>query len=311
MFTHEGSEIDHMRKYGTPSEKLIKLAEMPINFKGRCHTFPVSLNTSKGQKFLYSIIKSLDAHFKAIPIKVHNLFLYAKENVTHRRSDTQTNLLLVAEAILHRAASEFKLQVLFAFDSINVWIKAVAQKQLGYHTLRKAIEILEEFGILKVLEWGVRGNRGKATKIELLPVMRRSILTYTSDLDDWLLSNDHAMMAVYRRESVTRQDVLESRFQHYMEAVALRDEEEALAIARMEDGTMERAFSKRANMDVSVDVIEESEDDLFSRLLGELVPTVQEAQPVVGQNRSGLRGSGRIDKGGGGSGGEFRADGRT
>jgi hypothetical protein len=176
--------------------------------------FPVSLNKSTGQKMIFKAAQDIDTYIKTIPVQAYELVHYVKENVTHRRKDTQANLHIVAEAIAHRAASEFKHEVLFAFDSINTWIKAVYQRELGYLTIRKCLELLESAGIVKVREWGVRGNRAKCTKIEIVPITSK-LTAAISQVDAWLDSAVHAMMAVYTRESTTRQDVLEGRFHHY------------------------------------------------------------------------------------------------
>jgi len=186
MVTHQPEEMARVRKYGTPSDELIKIAEQPVAMttsdgKFKLVTFPFSLNTGKGQKLLNETLSQVDLYLKTIPIQAFDLFNEIKTTLRVRRADTKSNVLMVAEALLHRAASEFKHEVLFAFDSINTWISAVYKKELGYLTIRKVLEILVEQGFIKVNEWGKRGNRSKCTKIEFLP-LRESILTYTSNL---------------------------------------------------------------------------------------------------------------------------------
>ena len=289
MITHQPEEMQFLRKRGTPSETLIKLSEQPVAMttsddKYKLVTFPESLNTSKGQKLIFECLAHIDLHLKCIPMKAFDLFQHVKTTVRNRRSDTERNIHMVAEAIIHRAASEFKLEVLFAFDSINAWIKNIYGKELGYNTIRKAIEILAEAKILKVNEWGVRGNRSRATKIELIPVMRKSILTYTSELDDWLMFRDSGMIAVYARESATRQNVLEKAIQHYTDMLAKDNEVTSWADLFFDSGELLVADGKM----IEVTIVKEK-DDHFNRLLGQLVPAMQETNPAVGQVGPGIR----------------------
>lgn len=301
MITHQPEEMKRLRKYGTPSDELIKLSDQPVAMtmsdgKFKLVTFPESLNTNKGQRLLFDTLRSVDLHLKCIPIKMYELFQHVKTTVRHRRSDTQSNMHMVAEAIIHRAASEFKLEVLFAFDSINSWIKSVYGKELGYNTLRKAIEMLAEASILKVNEWGIRGNRSKATKIELIPVSRVSILTYTSDIDDWLMSRDMGMMAVYARESATRQNVLEKAIQHYADAILAEGKMTSWLDMVLDTGNLEGMFAVADDSIVEVEVTSIKEtNDYFDRLLGELVPALQEANTPARQVGAGIRGPSRID----------------
>lgn len=280
MVTHQPEEMARVRKYGTPSDELIKIAEQPVAMttssgKFKLIFFPESLNKRAGQELLFKTLQQVDSYIRTIPIQAFDLLNEIKTTLRVRRADTKSNVLMVAEALLHRAASEFKHEVLFAFDSINTWISAVYKKELGYLTIRKALEILVEQGFIKVNEWGKRGNRSKCTKIEFLP-LRESILTYTSNLDEWLLYNDHAMNAVYRRESTTRQDVLESRFQHYADQVAA----EMMEQSRWAQGA--RLFpAADGKMAVVAPIgVAGTEKDMFNetyidRLLGGLVPTLQ------------------------------------
>ncbi len=202
---------------------------------------------------------------------------------------------MVAEAVLHRVACEFKHEVLFAFDSINTWVKSVYDKELGYLTIRKALEILIEAGFIKVNEWGKRGNRSKCTKIEILPLKRNYILTYTSNIDDWLLFNDHAMNAVYRRESTTRQDVLESRFHHFADQIAAEMMEESLYARGA------RLFpAKDAIMSVAdegfIDAMEKELSNVeIDRHLGTLVQSLQEDLTDSRQTSNRVRRLDRVD----------------
>lgn len=292
MITHEPHELSRIRKYGTPSENFVRIAESPVRINGRLISFPVSLNSRRGQKLLYDILQSVDLFLKDIPCKSYDLFNFAKETLTHRRKDTLANLLMVLEAICHRAASEFKLEILFAFDSINTWIKAKYDKELGYQTLHKALELLIEAKFIKVNEWGKRGNRSRATKIEVLPRQRGLILTYTSNLDDWLLYSDHAMSAVYRRESTTRQDVVEAAIHHFAENFVNHDEAALYVEGKINDGTVARLFgSTDARMVESVTEDGVWTDDYLDRLLGGLVPTLQEDDAYSGNLVAGVRGS--------------------
>jgi hypothetical protein len=293
MWTHQPEEMKKFLKRGTPSDELIKLSETPVGMtlsdgKFKVFTFPESLNTAKGQKTLYSALVNVKKYVYAIPAQSFAHFNHIKASLCVRRADARTNILMVAEAVLHRAATEFKHEVLFAFDSINVWINAKYGKELGYLTLRKALEVLAEQGFIRVNEWGKRGNRSKCTKIQVLP--QEYILTYTSNLDDWLLESDHAMNAVYRRESVTRLDVLEASFHHFIDMLEEDEAAEAKATARLKAGT--RLFaSTDARM---VEVIEVSSEKVLEneinidRLLGRLVPAMQETVPVTGQTSSGV-----------------------
>jgi hypothetical protein len=279
MFTHEPAEIQRVLKYGTPSDRLIKLAENPIAVtttgKLRLLHFPESLNKSSGQKLLFNAAQRISTYIKTTPIQAYDVLQDVLQNVTHRRSDTQRNIHMVAEAVCHRSASEFKHEILFAFDSIITWIKAVHGKELGYLTVRRCLEALEASGHIKVKEWGVRGNRSKATKIEILPLPQEYILTYTSKVDDWLLFLDHAMTKVYQRESITRQNVLEERIHHFADELAA------------ESPAWQPLAGLFGDSDDKIDVealvpsseIEEKEiwnDIYIDRLLGRLVPTLQE-----------------------------------
>lgn len=295
MITHEPEEMARVRKHKTPSDRLITLAETPriiTNSSGKLQkiTFPESLNARAGQKALTETLERVDQYLKTIPMQAYDLLSQIKTTLRVRRADTKSNILMVAEALLHRASSEFKHEVLFAFDSINTWIKAVYDKELGYLTLRKALELLQEQGFIRVNEWGKRGNRAKCTKVEFIPTPRKEILTYTSDLDDWLLFNDHGMMAVYRRESTTRQDVLEARFHHYADEMAAMLVEES----RWAQGA--RLFPSDSGKIAVVEPVKAQviEKELFNetyidRLLGGLVPSLQEDESFAGQASSGIR----------------------
>jgi hypothetical protein len=290
MSTHESAEISRLIKFGTPSDKLIQLANQTTPIAGKSIVFPLSLSKRSGQQLLFDVAVRFNLHLKTIPAKAYELLQHVKATVRHRRSDTQRNLHMVAEAILHRAACEFKTEVIFAFDSINVWVKSVYGKELGYQTLHKALEILEEAGIIRVNEWGKRGVRARATKIEILSITRKPILTYTSDIDDWLLYNDHAMTAVYRRESVARQDVLEAAIHHYAEQLVVLEDE---FIKASEHWRKPGLFGFNSAKMESVEVVgtekDQVSDDYFNRLLGGLVCSVQEDVSLAGQASSGVR----------------------
>lgn len=282
MLTHEPDEMRNVLKYGTPSDRLILLAETPrlltVEGKLRKVTFPESLNKAAGQKSLFKITKRVATYLQTIPLHAYAVLQQIKKDLKVRRTDTLSNYLLVAEAVCHRAASELKPEILFAFDSINTWIKAVHGKELGYHTIRKALEAIEAAGFFKINEWGVRGVRTKATRIELV-TSKEYILTYTShDVDAWFFTLDHGMMKVYARESTTRQDVLEAQIHHFADRMAaeLADSQDS-AYAR---GV--RLFSSSDDMILTeaqvVPTKEEGiwDDAYIDRLLGRLVPTMQE-----------------------------------
>lgn len=290
MVTHAPEEMARVRKYGTPSDELIRLAEKPTAMilksgEVRSIFFPISLNTNRGQKLLFEILKHVDLHIKALPIKAYELFQHVKKTVSHRRKDTVANLHMVAEAIIHRAACEYKTEVIFAFDSINTWIEAKYSKVLGYLTLRKALELLEQAGILRVVEWGTKNVRHRATKIEIIPVARKTELTYSAEIDDWLLFSDHAMVAVYKRESVARQDVLEVAIHSHIESISASE-----MTAKIDRVLLQGAFFKRADSTVTIEVRrEEVSDDYFARLLGELVQPLHKNDPTGREASYGIR----------------------
>lgn len=294
MFTHESAEIKKLLKYGTPSDRLITLADKPVKInltdsEAKFIVFPVSLNSAAGQKLLHSAAVRITTYIKTIPLQAHALLEHVRTNVTHRRKDTQANLHMVAEALCHRAASEFKHEILFAFDSINTWIKAAFGKELGYLTIRKCLELLQEADIIRVNEWGKRGNRSKCTKIELITDTKELILTYTSKVDAWLDSYAHAMMKVYARESTTRQNVLEERIHHYADELA-NESVDGPAWAPLRglfgttDATMVVAETSSAPM-----TLEEMINELHTdRLLGELVQSVREDDTASRKSRRSL-----------------------
>lgn len=264
-FTQHSKEISYLLKYGTPSDTLIQLADTT--------GFPYSLNKRSGQVAIYNAAVRISTYIKTVPVQAYALYLEIKDTLRHRRKDTLSNYLMVAEAVCHRAASEFKHEVLFAFDSVIEWVKSVYDKDLGYLTIRRALESLDEAGFFKVREWGIRGNRTKCTKIEILTSRRNYILTYTSKVDEWLMNLDHGMMKVYARESTTRQDVLEQRIHHFADQV-VQDDSRYLQGYRL----FPTADAKLA--EETTEVVVKSEevlwDDVYiDRLLGGLVPTLQ------------------------------------
>ncbi len=263
-------DVNHFLKYGTPSNSLISYV---LETK-----FSKSLNTAAGQKRLYGMLKIIKQFIKELPIRSYLLHQDVKVNFQHRRADTRNNAIQVAESILHRISSEYKPEVLFAFDSINVWIKSVYKKELGYHTIHKTLELLEEQHFFNIVEWGKRGARGRCTKIKAIFPEEKN-LSFTSDIDDWLLSRDHAMMAVYARESTTRQDVLEARIHCYAEGW-LEDQEKEMSL--WDQGfrlfkTQDAIISSDAEkVSVENDLEELINDVDINRFLGRLVPTLQE-----------------------------------
>lgn len=285
MLTHEPDEMRNILKYGTPSDRLILLAETPrlltVGGKLRKVTFPESLNKAVGQKSLFKITKRVASYLQTIPVHSYALLQQIKTKLKARRADTLSNYLLVAEAVCHRAASEFKAEVLFAFDSINTWIKAVYNKELGYHTIRKALEAIEAAGFFKINEWGVRGVRTKATRIELR-TSEEYILTYTSNhVDDWMIYLDHGLTKVYNRESTTRQDVLEAQIHYFADRMSAELAESKNAHYARGIRLFDVADGKILT-EAQIVPLEEQEiwDDAYiDRLLGRLVPTLQEDGP--------------------------------
>jgi hypothetical protein len=278
MLTHQPEEMKRVLRYGTPSENLITISEQPVlmttvDGKTKLITFPESLNTRKGQRLLFEAAQRVTEYIRTVPVQAHTLYEEIKTTLRHRRKDTLSNYLMVAEAVCHRAASEFKHEVLFAFDSIIEWVKSVYQKDLGYLTVRRALEALQDAGFFKVREWGMRGNRSKCTKIEIMTSRRNYILTYTSKVDDWMMYLDHAMMKVYARESTTRQDVLEQRIHHFADQV-IQDDSRYAEGYRLFASTDAKLVEEVT--EVAVEINEGLWDDVYiDRLLGRLVPTVQ------------------------------------
>jgi len=284
MYAREPKEIQRLLRYGTPSDRLISLAEakqayVRIDGKKKQIHFPVSLNKAAGQKLIYSIAKKIHNFHNDLPVHSYLLLQDVKTNVKHRRRDTQMNIHMVAEAVLHRMASEFKPEVLFAFDSINVWISAVYGKELGYLTIRKALEILQAEGYFDIIEWGQRGARSRCTKIKAIFPGRKD-LSPSAASDDWLLFNDHAMSSVYRRESTTRQDVLEAKIHHFADEMAEQILHEVslwdqgYRLFKAADDRM--SVANEASKDDAVTFEEVINDNYFDRLLGGLVPSLQE-----------------------------------
>ncbi len=269
LSTHS-EDVTHFLKYGTPPDSLISYV---LGTK-----FSKSLNTASGQKRLYEMLKVIRQFIKELPIRAYLLYQDIKVNFQHRRADTRNNAICIAESILHRVSSEYKPEVLFAFDSINVWIKSVYGKELGYHTIHKVLELLEEQHFFKIVEWGKRGMRSRCTKIKVIFSDVKD-LSFNSAVDDWLLSRDHAMMAVYARESATRQDVLEARIHHYAENW-LEDQEnekslwdQGFRLFKYQDAIIS---SDAENVSVVNDLEEIVNEVHTYRFLGSLVPTLQE-----------------------------------
>lgn len=280
MFTHESKELKRVYRYGTPSDELIALAERKVSVTLADGTvkeisFPISLNKRSGQQLLYTAILKISNYVRKIPLHALSWLKDLTKDLKVRRADARTNILMIASAIAHRASCEFKPEILFAFDSINAWISAVHNKQLGYLTIRKALEVLQDQGFISVREWGKRGTRSRCTKIGI--VLPAQVIVSQSETDQWLSGLDHGLMAVYSRESVTRQDVLEQKFYHYIDQVAVPQEE-----SRYAQGA--RLFpSKSGKIIVSAeaqiiyndkDITHDSVD--INRLLGRLVHPVSQ-----------------------------------
>jgi hypothetical protein len=290
MISREPEEFYKLLKYGTPSNELIKLTQRRVFMHVdkddiRRVTFPLSPNKAAGQKLLYQATQDIVEFNKRIPLGAYNSFLEAKQLVKARRADTTANIHMVAEAIFSRVATEFKVEVLFSFDSINAWINAKYGKTLNYITIRKALELLDSKFIITVREWGQRGVRDKATKIyvHLDSEWRNGEL---SDCDEWILATSSAMNAVYARESTARQDVLAARFQHYLENYADKPEvarewpQSKVASSTPQDDIIAPEAEK-----VSVAVVarkQEHEEIDIDRLLGGVVQPVQAYESDTG-----------------------------
>lgn len=283
MCSREATEIDHFLKYGNPSDRLIGLSEAKFVMRVDGHLknveFPYSLNTAAGKKKAYSIIKKVRQYINDVPSLAYGLLLDVRKNVTHRRSDTQNNIQMVAEAVINRVASEGKPEVLFAFDSIITWVKTAYGKELGYLTIRRSLELLQAQGYLTVVEWGKRGKRGRCTKIKVDLNFEREFEDFSVEAELWVEFTAPIMDAVYARESTTRQDVLEAQIHFYADQVLV----EANAESRHAQGA--RLFTKssaRIVTDASDEVVLETiekvfynDEDYVTGLLGELVSTVQ------------------------------------
>jgi Fe2+ or Zn2+ uptake regulation protein len=291
--TREEAEFKHFLKYGTPSDRLIAISEsksvMMVRGKLRSFAFPFSLNTSRGQKRALAIVKRVYDYRRYMPNLAFELLTDIRTEVTHRRSDTQANIHMVAEAVLNRVATEHKPEVIFAFDSIITWVKTAYGKDLGYLTVRRALEVLQEKGFFEVTEWGKRGVRSRATRIKVNLRSDESKLQFTSECDMWLDLTVHVMDAVYKRESVARQDVLEASFHHYADKMAA----EMMAESRWAQGA--RLFPKtddRISIVAPIGVTSNDKDILnetyIDRLLGGLVPTLQEDFSSIRASISGI-----------------------
>jgi hypothetical protein len=293
MWQRHPDEMKKLLKYGTPSDDLIKLAESKFEYTVRGKTkfwsFPESLHKSAGQKLLFNAVKNVKLFVQSIPVLAFASYQELTSQLKLRRADTTENALLVAEAILYRAATEFKAEVLFSFDSINTWIKAKTGKTLGYVTIRKALELLESKFYLTVREWGTRGNRRKATKIYVHLDPKLATPEIAAGCDEWIISHANCMNAVYARESIARQDVLEANIHNYADSLisedpSILDDGPAWAPVRRlfttSDDTMEHAGTSSAPMTLE-ELLHEIQID---RHLGELV------QPLY-SNGSSIRAS--------------------
>lgn len=285
-------------KYGTPSDELIRLADKKFEYtvrgKKKFRSFPESLHKSSGQKLLFKAATAVDSFKKEIPVLAYVTYREIAAQVQLRRADATANLHMVAEAIFYRAAVEFKPEILFSFDSINAWIQSKYGKVLGYHTIRKAIELLQSKFYLQVVEWGVKGNRRRCTKMSL-NFTKATCASFLLDSDQWIFEGFAAFKSVESREITARQDVLEIHIQRYL--------------AKLEDGNatpvwsdVPRLFPKADDRIAVVsaasdDVVVMEEDtltdeDYFNRLLGGMVPTLQANGSYAGSSNPGIRRSG-------------------
>jgi hypothetical protein len=284
MWQRHPDEMKKLLKHGTPSDELIILADKKFEYTVRGKTkfwsFPESLHKSAGQKLLFNAVKNVRLFTESIPLLAFATYSELVSTLKLRRADTTENTLLVAEAIMHRVAVEFKAEVLFSFDSINAWIKAKSGKTLNFLTIRKAIELLESKFYLTVREWGVKGNRRKATKIAVHLDSKLATSEIVMPADEWIISHVHCMNNVYSRESDTRQAVLEVHIHRYAAGLPIHEDGPAWAPLRRlfgdEDATMVLAETSSAPM-----TFEEMYDEVHSnRFLGELVQPLREDDSV-------------------------------
>lgn len=298
MWQRHPDEMKKLLKYGTPSDDLISLAEKKFEYTVRGKTkfwsFPESLHKSAGQKLLFNAVKNVKLFIQSIPELAFASYQELVSQLKLRRADTTENILLVAEAVLYRAATEFKAEVLFSFDSINAWIKAKSGKTLGYVTIRKALELLESKFYLTVREWGTRGNRRKATKIYVHLDPKLVTPEIAAACDEWITSHAYCMNDVYARESVARQDVLEANIHNYADSLLseetsiLNDGPVWAPVRRLcgtSDDTIEQAETSSAPMTLE-ELLHEIQ---INRHLGELVQSVHSNDSSVGTSSDPVR----------------------
>lgn len=290
MWQRYPEEMKKLLKYGTPSDELISLSDQKFEYtvrgKKKFRSFPESLHKSAGQKLLFNAVKNVDEFKKSIPVLAFVTYREIVAQVKLRRSDATANLHMVAEAVFYRAAVEFKNEVLFSFDSINAWINAKYGKTLGYQTIRKALELLESKFYINVREWGVRGNRRRCTKIAL-SFTKETCSSFLLDSDDWIFSGFAAFKAVEARESSAREEVLDIRIQRYLDKL-----EEESTLPAWPDFPKLFSFARMEADDTTQDIVGISEEvdyeTYIDRLLGGMVPAVQEAVSVAGSPSPGI-----------------------
>jgi hypothetical protein len=289
MWQRHPDEMKKLLKYGTPSDELIFLADQKFEYtvrgKRKFRSFPESLHKSTGQKLLFNAVAHVAEFKKEIPVLAYITYREIAAQVKLRRNDATTNMHMVAEAVFYRAAVEFKSEVLFSFDSINAWITAKYNKTLGYHTIRKALELLEAKFYIHVREWGVKGNRRRCTKIGL-NFTKDTCASFLLDSDKWIFEGFAAFKAVESRETTARQNVLEVHIQNYLN----RDQDSSKGPVW---APVPKLFPKAdAKITEQVEEIIDGvwTDDYLDRLLGELVPAVCENEPNYRQDRARLPG---------------------
>lgn len=297
MMQRHPEEFKKLLKYGTPSDEMIRLTYRRIFLHVdkddvRRVRFPLSLHKSAGQKLLFKVTQDLYAYKLALPEALYHAFEEAKVLVKCRRADATANVLIVAEAVFSRAASEFKQEVLFSFDSINAWIKCKYGKILGYQTIRKALELLESKFIITVREWGQKGIRNKATKIyiHLDSSWRNCNL---GKADEWILNNSSAMKAVYAREDFTRYSVKEAETQAHLAREQAKEPVIGPVWSTLVDlfGPKHDTIVEKPADAVPTTIVEEAwKNDDFNRFLGGLVSSMQEDGSNPRQVGSGIRG---------------------
>src|SRR5690242_8237081 len=119
---HAPAEYCRLLRYGTPSDWLIHYDDRIGTYGGV--RFPLGLSTSNGQKLLYETASEVERYFSDIALKAW-LATQALPGLAAVRRTAQARryAVLVAEAVLYRAAYEWTPSPLCAWWTIHEWIK--------------------------------------------------------------------------------------------------------------------------------------------------------------------------------------------